>query len=374
MDKIRMLFSGLTVVMTVLTLLPFCRCQAWWVRVWDFPRLQMAATAVALLVAELCLLPGSGGPVLAGIPAGDLTVLLSLACALYQAHWIIPYTRLWPVQVKRSRLHNRPTLKILTANVLMTNRNAAALKALVREHQPDVLVALETDSWWQAELDGLARGNTGAPYTFQLKCPQDNLYGMHVYSRLPMKDAMIQYLVADGIPSMHFRVELDSGDEVVMHCLHPMPPSPTEDDQSTNRDGELVAVGHCAARARYPTIVTGDLNDVAWSRTTRLFMKVSGLLDPRRGRGMFNTFHAGIPCLRWPLDHVFHSRDFTLVRMQRLPYIGSDHFPILAELALNPRVGRLQQPIELAAGDRLEAREKMASAGIVSRQVHSAEN
>lgn len=371
-----MLFSVLTAIMTVLTLLPFCRCQAWWVRVWDFPRLQMAAIAIVLLVAELFLLPGGGGWPLPGglLTTGDLTVLLSLAYALYQAHWIIPYTRLWPVQVKRSRLHNRPALKILTANVLMTNRDAHALLALVEKYQPDVLVALETDAWWQAQLDVLESDRHGMPYAWQLKCPQDNLYGMHVYSRLPLKDAMIQYLVAEGIPSMHFRVALASGDEVVMHCLHPMPPSPTEDDESTNRDGELVAVGHCAARARYPTIVTGDLNDVAWSRTTRLFMKVSGLLDPRRGRGMFNTFHAGIPFLRWPLDHVFHSRDFTLVRMQRLPHIGSDHFPILAELALNPRVGRLQQPLELAAGDRLEAREKMASAGIVSRRVHSAEN
>ena len=51
---------------------------------------------------------------------------------------------------------------------------------------------------------------------------------------------------------------------------------------------------------------------------------------------MFSTFHAEHPLARYPLDHVFHSRDFTLKELRRLGYTGSDHFPILVELAFTP--------------------------------------
>lgn len=361
MHRARLVVAILTLIMTLLTLLPLSRNQSWWVRVWDFPRLQMAVLSVVFLLIELCLLPSAG-------PLAWLVVALSLACALYHGWWIFPYTRLARVQVKTTPESQHPRIKIINCNVLMTNRHSEKLLHIIRRHQPDVVVLLETDSWWQQQMTPLE-----AEYPHSLKCPLDNLYGMHVYSRLPLSKSRIQYLVAAGIPSMHFRVELADGQQVVMHCLHPKPPSPTEDDESTNRDGELVAVGHTAAQARYPTIVTGDLNDVAWSRTTRLFMKVSGLLDPRRGRGMFNTFHASYPFLRWPLDHVFHSRDFTLVEMKRLEAMGSDHFPIMVELAFTPVEGSDQEMLEIDAEDLAEAQEKMDHAGVKSGDVHRAE-
>ncbi len=49
---------------------------------------------------------------------------------------------------------------------------------------------------------------------------------------------------------------------------------------------------------------------------------------------MYNTFNAKNPLLRWPLDHVFHSDHFKLVRMEKGPAWGSDHFPIFIELGL----------------------------------------
>ena len=97
--------------------------------------------------------------------------------------------------------------------------------------------------------------------------------------------------------------------------------------------------------------MAGDLNDVAWSATTRLFRKISGLLDPRVGRGMFNTFHVDYPLLRWPLDHLFHSEHFTLCFIDRLPSIGSDHFPLLTCLTLDMHRGASQDGLSADDAD-----------------------
>jgi len=51
-----------------------------------------------------------------------------LFCLIFQAWWIVPYTRIFPVEVqsaKDSDGHN--TIGILTANVLTTNRNSETL-------------------------------------------------------------------------------------------------------------------------------------------------------------------------------------------------------------------------------------------------------
>lgn len=315
------IFLIATVFLAVLTLLPLWRHEAWWVRSLEFPRLQLFLISLVLLLFELIWLD---------LPRFSTWGLLAVSffCLSFHAWWIVPYTRLFPFEVKpAASADEKRRIRIMTANVLTPNRNADALIEMVRANEPDILVTLESDSWWQSKLDTLE-----TDYPFAIKCPLDNLYGMHVYSRLVLSDGRIEYLVDPDIPSIHTLVSLRSGHKVRVHFLHPLPPSPTESWESSKRDAELVIVARSVAETDAPIIVAGDLNDVAWSETTRLFRKISDLLDPRVGRGLFNTFHADYWFLRFPLDHIFHSGHFALSSIRRLDAFGSDHFPLLTEL------------------------------------------
>jgi endonuclease/exonuclease/phosphatase (EEP) superfamily protein YafD len=158
---------------------------------------------------------------------------------------------------------------------------------------------------------------------------------MHLFSRLRLVDPEVRFLIDEYVPSIRAGLETRSGAVVALHSVHPAPP-PLQD--AARRDAELLLVALVVREGggARPAIVMGDLNDVAWSATTRLFQKVGGLLDLRVGRGVFPTFHADRPLLRWPLDHVFFDRSFGLMGAEVMPDVGSDHFPFLAALCHRP--------------------------------------
>lgn len=346
--KALLIFVGLALV--VATALPLLRANAWWIRWFDFPRLQILALGALVLAAYA---PYARDSLFSGAFAG----LLAAAFA-YQGYMMFPYTVLARKQVEPSRRATRDSrVRLLYANVLMDNRESARLKAMIRDTAPDLVLAVEADRWWRDELGGLRDTH---PYA--VEHPRDNTYGMLLYSRLELIDPQVKFLVQEDVPSIHARLRLAGGQEVELRCLHPRPPAPQEAAESTERDAELLIVGKELKRLRAPAVVLGDLNDVAWSRTNYAFQDVSGLLDPRIGRGFFHTFHAQHWFLRYPLDHCFHSKHFRLVSLRRLERFGSDHFPMCITLSYEPDAAATQEEPQADAQEQREADQKIARA------------
>lgn len=342
------LLAFLTIALTVLPLFKF---SAWWVRIGDFPRIQIVT--LSLMAAFLIFMLDS--------PLGFVqaaVIVLLLLCSVYQVYRIFPYLPVYPAQVEKAKNPAAgKTLTILISNVFMENRKSRQLIELVKKAQPDLFLLAEVDERWTNEIAELEE-----EYVYNVKHPLDNTYGMAFYSKLELDDPQVKFLVEDDIPSIHTGVRLASGDWVRLFCLHPLPPVPPENDRSAERDGELLMVGRMADQTEQPVIVAGDLNDVAWSRTTNLFQKISGLLDPRIGRGLYNSFHADYPFLRFPLDHVFHSNHFRLVKLDRMPYIGSDHFPLMVTLSLESSAEFTQEEPEANGDEQREADEAIREA------------
>lgn len=223
--------------------------------------------------------------------------------------------------------------------------------SLIDEYEPDFILLVEVNARWINELRPL-----DLKYKYSLKQAQENEYGIALYSRLPLENAEIKFLTDPHIPSVRADIILPSKDRVEIYGLHPEPPR-LKEGSSTQRDAELVKVAKAVRNTKTPVIVTGDLNDVAWSHTTRLFRRISGLLDPRVGRGAFPTFPVHLSFLRFPLDYVFHSNDFRLNTVERLDEVGSDHFAMYVELTLQAAIADGQAGPELEDGDLKEADE-----------------
>jgi endonuclease/exonuclease/phosphatase (EEP) superfamily protein YafD len=329
------------------TLAPFSRSDKWWIRILDFPRPQLLVMG---LLAAAGLAAKRGGNMR---PLERLEALVVFAACGYQAYRIFPYLPVRRPQVLMSpglQSPPRSPISLLVANIFMNNRKVDKFLSIVEREQPDIILVVETNDWWENQLRILE-----SEYRYQIKCPFANTYGMLFYSRLELVRWELRFLVEQYVPSVYACVRLPGGELADVYGLHPRTPSAQDTEE---RDAELLLVGREARHATRPVIVAGDLNDVAWSHTTRLFQRTSGLLDPRIGRGLYNTYHAYLPFLRLPIDHFFHSADFQLLEMKRLERFGSDHFPILIKLDLQPRAVN-HQPAPEPNGEDLEEAEEM---------------
>ncbi len=342
-------------IIILFTLIPLVRSDYWAFRIFEFPRAQklfLSVIFLGLFIWQTHL--HSTGAII-------ITILLALNSA-YLIYQVIPFTPFYPKQMlaSSSPLKTKDPdqfLSIMASNVYQFNRRADKCLRVIKKNEPDVVLLVETDEWWRKAVSELEE-----KYQYHVLYPLDNTYGMLLYSRLPLEDAEIKFLIQDHIPSIHAKAVLRSGKRVQLYCIHPEPPAPGESVSTTERNAEILLVGKMAKECPIPSVVFGDLNDVAWSYTTKLFLKTSGLLDPRRGRGFYNSFHAKHFFLRWPLDHFFCSKEFRLIQLKRLEPIESDHFPMLLKVMLEPGEKEEQEAMELEQDEREEVEEKIEKA------------
>jgi endonuclease/exonuclease/phosphatase (EEP) superfamily protein YafD len=304
----------------------------WYLKILDFPRLQQLILGIILLVLFLFINKKWK------LPSIALTLGL-LAAIFIHFSFISSYLigdKVVP-SADSSEVTAESTVGILIANVLITNKKTEKFKEVIKNNDPDIILAMEVDDWWVEQLNYLKQD-----YPHTMERAYDNAYGMSLYSKYPLSDSEVKFLSHSKVPSFHTTVSLPSGKKFKFHGVHPVAPFPSdkypenigEQGNNQKKEVELTKVGDIVSRNKLPTIVAGDFNDVAWSNTSRLFGESGNLKDVRIGRGLYNTFDAESYLMRWPLDHFYVSDNISVVQFECLPKFHSDHFPLFAKFVI----------------------------------------
>lgn len=314
--------ASFAVLLAVLSYLPLVPNQHWIFRLWDFPRIQIGLFQLLVLILWPIFLDFK-------FDLYSLVFCTTIFTFLYNFNKVRHHTFIARKETASCEIIDDHHLSVISANVLQENNNFEEFVNIIKKQQPDIFLTMESNQQWEDHLNEL---ETNYPNT--VKCPLDNLYGMHLYSKLELKDTELRFLVQDDIPSIRTKVELPCGKLIELFCAHPEPPSPTESETSAERDFELMLIAREIVKSEFPVLTIGDFNDVTWSRNVKRFKKATKLKDPRIGRGFFSTYNAKYKLLRFPIDHIYLSDHFGLDYLKRMPYYGSDHFAMNYSLCL----------------------------------------
>ncbi|HET7130803.1 MAG TPA: endonuclease/exonuclease/phosphatase family protein [Gammaproteobacteria bacterium] len=291
------------------SLLPFA-ARRWWVfELASHFRMQYVVAA-ALLIAVL------------GYRRQWLWCAGLAASLAVSAQPLLPYLRAGtPTAVAAS---TGPTVKVLTVNLLFDNHSTERLFASIRDESPDVIVFVEFTPKWATLVRPLHEA-----YPNRLEIPFERSTGVAVFSRLPLDSARMLPLGVQ--PAIEARVRLDdrSFTLIGVHLR-----SPTSGWRAGQRNWQYELLARRRAQITGPLLVTGDFNTTPYSPYFTDWLERTGLNDTRAGRGLTWSWPTFLPLLGIPIDHCVVSDDFRVIAERRLPAFGSDHFPIVTELAL----------------------------------------
>lgn len=218
-------------------------------------------------------------------------------------------------------------LRLLSINVHTANTRADLVIAEIRRTRPDVVLLMEVDEPW---LKALAPLRTEFPTA--IAQPRADNFGIALLARVAVEESDIIELGGAEVPSIAVTVRRGEG-RLRLLGTHPVPPgNPTS---SSARNDQLQAIAEWSRRQSGPLIVLGDLNVTPWSPHFATLLREGGLKLSRPSWGVAASWPTQFPAgLRIPLDHCLISTDLVVTRYETGEPVGSDHLPLLVEVAV----------------------------------------
>lgn len=215
-------------------------------------------------------------------------------------------------------------LSILSFNVGAGRADQTEVLDYVAEANPDLVFLLESTEEWVGAIP-----TNGSGYSLGNEIPDDRIYGISVLgSGVTVVEQLRLGTTRD--PVMRVEATLD-GQPIAVYAIHPRPPE--SQARADARDSLLADVAERVAGESMPVVVIGDFNATPWSYAFRSFAADTGLVNSQEGYGLAATWPTTFPVTLVPLDHMLHSESLTTVKRSVGPDLGSDHLPLLVEVA-----------------------------------------
>ncbi len=247
---------------------------------------------------------------------------VGLAClAVFQAAALLRYERTNPVPPD-PRSNER--LRVLMANVMADNADYEDLARLIQRERPDVVGLVEYTPLWRS---GLRAVREEFPYRMEAPGGGDGLALWFREPPLTMEPA--ECLEPGAWPVLHATFRF-AGRTRHLWLVHPR--SPLKREAMRPGNPELAALAERVRDTKGSRAVVGDLNTTDGSGNFAAFLRETGLRDGRLGFGRQGSFPTH-SIYRIAIDHALVSPDLAVTDRRLGPPIGSDHFPLILELA-----------------------------------------
>jgi endonuclease/exonuclease/phosphatase (EEP) superfamily protein YafD len=303
------------------------------------PSAALAATRVTgvdsytSVLAAQAVTPLFAVPTLAALglaATGRRRALAVVAGALTALHLIWAAPDLRPDRPRPIDAADGPRLRLFSANLLYVNGDMGGIAGELRTARPDVVALQEVSP---LNLASLEAAGVLDDYPYRVVAPRLDPFGSAVLSRFPLEDS--QVLLVAGLPLPRTTVVI--GDRRVrLYDVHTR--APMGRGIGTWK-AQLAELRRMVEAEDGPRVVAGDLNATSGHRAYRDLLE-GDLRDAHVERGRW--WVATWPQDRWwapplaRLDHVLVSPEVAVLDVREGAGRGSDHRPVIADLALLP--------------------------------------
>lgn len=223
-----------------------------------------------------------------------------------------------------------PALRVVSFNVQGQNEEFERVIEFLEQVKADVVFLHEANRLWE-EAFAEALGSGRLSYRQHRSRPEYLIFSTLTLTRQPPLEVISHGWAEREARAMEVMVRVEET-EVTLLGIHPL--APTNRRRAGLRDAQFEFVADWVGKTTGATVVAGDFNATPWSHVFSPLVD-AGLRNSQRGFGMAPSFPVdGNFLTRVPIDHLLHSSHLAVADRWLGPDLGSDHFPLVVDLAL----------------------------------------